>query len=227
MVFSSLVFLFAYLPAVLLVYYLSPLHWRNAVLFAVSLLFYGWGEPVYILLMMASVTSAYIFGFLIARCRDEKPAQARRWMLVSVLINLSFLFFFKYYNFFASVLRLPQIAGLSLPIGISFYTFQILSYTIDLWRGETAVQRSYVAFGTYVTLFPQLIAGPIVRYQEIDEQLQARFAAQEKRLEVQKAYYDKFKKVLTMKQVQQLYDRPDVARKFPPRGQGRPQMPRR
>ena len=174
MVFSSLVFLFAYLPVVLLVYYLSPLRWRNVVLFAVSLLFYGWGEPVYILLMMVSVTSAYAFGFLIERCRDREPEKARRWMLVSVLINLSFLFFFKYYNFFASILRLPQIAGLSLPIGISFYTFQILSYTIDLWRGETAVQRNYIAFGTYVTLFPQLIAGPIVRYQEIDEQLSRR-----------------------------------------------------
>lgn len=174
MVFSSLVFLFAYLPAVLLVYFLSARRWKNAVLFAVSLLFYGWGEPVYILLMLTSVTSAYGLGFLIVRFRENNPGRAKRYMLLSVLINLSFLFFFKYYNFFASVLQLPQASGLSLPIGISFYTFQLLSYTVDLWRGQAALQRSYISFGTYVTLFPQLIAGPIVRYQELDGQLSER-----------------------------------------------------
>ncbi len=180
MVFSSLIFLFGFLPLTLVLYFSVPRGWRNAVLFAVSLLFYAWGEPVYLILMLLSLTAAYLFGIPIAANRQANPTRARRWMILSVVCSLAFLFFFKYYNFFAVNLSripyvtLPVVEGLRLPIGISFYTFQILSYTVDVWRGESAAQRNYVAFGTYVTLFPQLIAGPIVRYGEIDRALTER-----------------------------------------------------
>ncbi len=171
MVFSSLAFLFAFLPIVLLLYFLVPRGWKNTVLFGMSLIFYGWGEPIYIFLMLGSILSAYLFGFAISRYRDEQPKRAKLFLVFSIGVNLSALFFFKYYPFVASVVRAPMIAGLVLPIGISFYTFQILSYTVDLYRGEIALQRNFLAFGTYVTLFPQLVAGPIVKYAEIDHAL--------------------------------------------------------
>ena len=174
MVFSSLIFLFAFLPLVLLFYFIVPRSWKNAVLFVFSLLFYSWGEPIYILLMMASITSAYVFGFPISKYREQNPKLAKCYAVLSVIINLSTLFFFKYYNFLATVANLPVIIGLVLPIGISFYTFQILSYTVDLYRGEIALQRNFLAFGTYVTLFPQLVAGPIVKYADIDHALSKR-----------------------------------------------------
>ncbi|MBQ3598193.1 MAG: MBOAT family protein [Clostridia bacterium] len=178
MVFSSLIFLFAYLTVMLLLYYTLPKKWRNAVLFTVSLIFYGWGEPAYIVVMLISILAAYLFGFLIDKHRESNKRKAKLYMVLSLCSNLVFLLFFKYCNFFIENLSLipflsslEPIKGLVLPVGISFYTFQIMSYTIDLYRGHTAVQRNFVAFGTYVTLFPQLIAGPIVRYRDIDDQL--------------------------------------------------------
>ena len=180
MVFSSLIFLFAYLPAVLLIYFVAPRKGKNLALFLVSLFFYAWGEPIYVLLMLASLSLAYLFGVGIGKWRQEKPRRAKALTTLSVCVSLSFLFFFKYYNFFASnlsrlpMVNVPAIAGLALPIGISFYTFQIISYTVDVWRGDCAAQKNYISFGAYVTLFPQLIAGPIVRYTEIDEQLTSR-----------------------------------------------------
>ena len=179
MVFSSLIFLFAYLPLSLLIYYAVPRAWRNLVLFAVSLLFYGWGEPIYIFLMVISITTAYLFGFVIEHNREKDPRRAKCAMILSIAVNLSFLLFFKYYNFFATNLSLLPFVSLpelnvELPIGISFYTFQIISYTIDLYRRDCRLQKNYVSFGTYVTLFPQLIAGPIVRYRDVDEQLSER-----------------------------------------------------
>lgn len=179
MVFSSLVFLYAFLPAVLIVYFLAPHRLKNGVLLVFSLLFYGWGEPKLVLLMVASFSAAYGFGFPIAKYRLEKPTVARRWLFLSLAVSLSALFFFKYYDFAAGTLsRLPfwnlPLLGLRLPIGISFYTFQIMSYSIDLYRGDADLQRNYAAFGTYVALFPQLIAGPIVRYREVDGQLRER-----------------------------------------------------
>ncbi len=180
MVFSSLIFLFAYLPLVLFVYYLTPRKGKNATLFLISLLFYAWGEPVYVLLMLLSLTLAYLFGLAIGDCRTEKPRLAKLLTVASVIVSLSFLFFFKYYNFFAQNLSrlphvtIPAIVHLALPIGISFYTFQIISYTADVFRGECEAQRNYINFGAYVTLFPQLIAGPIVRYTDVDEQLISR-----------------------------------------------------
>ena len=180
MVFSSLIFLFVYLPLVLLIYYITPRRGKNLVLFLLSLVFYAWGEPIYVLLMLASITLAYFFGLAIGKYRKEKPHRAKALTVFSVCISLSFLFFFKYYNFLALNLSrlpwitVPTIAGLALPIGISFYTFQIISYTIDVYRGDCTAQKNYINFGAYVTLFPQLIAGPIVRYTEIDEQLTSR-----------------------------------------------------
>ena len=180
MVFSSLIFLFAYLPAVLLIYFITPRKGKNLALFLVSLFFYAWGEPVYVVLMLVSITLAYLFGLIIGECRENCPRRAKIFTALSVCVSLSFLFFFKYYNFFAlnlsrfPIVNLPAIERLALPIGISFYTFQIISYTVDVYRGDCAAQRNYINFGAYVTLFPQLIAGPIVRYTEIDEQLTSR-----------------------------------------------------
>ena len=178
MVFSSLIFLFAYLAVTLVLYYVVPFMARNAVLFAVSLVFYGWGEPKYIVVMLFSILVAYIFGFFVGKYRESAPKKARTYLIVSVILNLSALLFFKYANFFIENLALipglgglEPIEGLKLPVGISFYTFQIMSYTIDVYRGDARVQRRIVPFGTYVTLFPQLIAGPIVRYSDVDEQL--------------------------------------------------------
>ena len=174
MVFSSLIFIFAYLVITLLVYYLSPLKLRNLVLFIVSLAFYGWGEPAYILLMLVSIISAYLFGFLIEKNRDTNQKKAKVFLILSLAVNLSFLLFFKYYNFFADNVGFSRIDGLTLPVGISFYTFQIMSYSIDLYRGQVPVAQKFVPIGTYVTLFPQLIAGPIVMYRDVYMQLQSR-----------------------------------------------------
>ena len=178
MVFSSLIYMFAYLEDTLVLYYAVPLKARNAVLFVVSLIFYGWGEPKYIVVMLFSTLVAYIFGFFVGKYRESAPKKARAYLIVSILLNLSALLFFKYANFFIENLALipglsglKPIEGLKLPVGISFYTFQIMSYTIDVYRGDARVQRRIVPFGAYVTLFPQLIAGPIVRYSDVDEQL--------------------------------------------------------
>lgn len=187
MVFSSLIFLFAYLTLTVLLYFIVPRSWRNVVLFIVSLAFYGWGEPLYILVMLFSICVAYGFGFPISYYRERNPKRAKIFLAVSVCLNLALLLFFKYTNFFLENLALiplfsavKPIEGLSLPIGISFYTFQIMSYSIDLYRGQTDVQKNFIAFGTYVTLFPQLIAGPIVRYRDVDDQLTERAENAEK-----------------------------------------------
>ena len=177
MVFSSLLFMFIYLPVVLAVYYLSPVRWRNPVLFVANLVFYGWGEPVYILLMMLSITVNYVNGLLIGKYKGAGDMRrARAVLIVNVVINLSLLGFFKYYDLIVTTLSLlPFIdiapLGLTLPIGISFYTFQTMSYPIDVYRGDADVQRNYISFGTFVALFPQLIAGPIVRYKDVADQL--------------------------------------------------------
>ncbi len=178
MVFSSLTFLFAYLPIVLAVYYLVPMRWRNLVLLLVSLFFYGWGEPVYILVMIFSILMNWIFGNFISRYRDSDRKKAKHFLVGCIVVNLALLGFFKYWDFFASNLNhlgLPlPILRLSLPIGISFYTFQTMSYPIDLYRKQTDPQKSLVSFGAYVCMFPQLIAGPIVRYVDVAKQLDHR-----------------------------------------------------
>ncbi len=184
MVFSSLLFLFVYLPLTLLVYYAAPRAWRNFILFFVSLVFYGWGEPVYIALMLFSITINYAAGFLVEKYRG-RDRLARRVVFGSVAVNLLLLIFFKYYDFLAvSFTQLTGVAlpvlGLGLPIGISFYTFQAMSYPIDVYRSDACVQRSFVRFGAFVTLFPQLIAGPIIRYKDVADQLNARDHSAEK-----------------------------------------------
>ena len=164
MVFSSLLFLFLFLPAVLLLYLIAPKKGKNLVLFFMSLIFYAWGEPIYITLMLFSTVLDYTNGILVDKFLNEgkkKPAQIA--LLVSIVVNLGLLGFFKY-----SGLDLP------LPIGISFYTFQTMSYTIDVYRRKVEVQKNIIDFGTYVTLFPQLIAGPIVRYETVAKELSHR-----------------------------------------------------
>lgn len=180
MVFSSLLFLFRFLPAVLLAYYIVPDRFRNLVLFVFSLGFYAWGEPIYIILMLASIMISYmggIFGDSFRRANRMKAAKTA--MIVSSIISLSLLAFFKYADFAVETGNSLTGAGLAmlhlaLPIGISFYTFQTVSYIIDVYRGEAAVQKNLISYGTYVTMFPQLIAGPIVQYKTIDVQLRTR-----------------------------------------------------
>ncbi|MDO4942484.1 MAG: MBOAT family O-acyltransferase [Lachnospiraceae bacterium] len=180
MVFSSLLFLFRFLPAILLVYYMVPRRFRNLVLLLFSLVFYAWGEPVYIILMLASILISYTGGILVDRFKQaEKMKAARVTMIVSCSASLSLLAFFKYAGFAVETVNSLFGAGINklhiaLPIGISFYTFQTLSYIIDVYRGEAAVQKNLISFGTYVTMFPQLIAGPIVQYKTIDTQLRSR-----------------------------------------------------
>ena len=177
MLFSSIPFLYYFLPIVFLLYFLVPKTWRNAVLLLASLVFYFYGERIYTLLILFATLSAYLHGLWIERLRG-KPA-ARLALASSVILTLGLLGFFKYSNFmieninalFDSKLGLLQI---SLPIGISFYSFQTLSYTIDVYRGHIAAQRNWIDFATYVTLFPQLIAGPIVRYADIAGELKNR-----------------------------------------------------
>ena len=176
MLFSSIPFLYYFLPLVLAVYFLTPARFRNAVLLLASLIFYAWGEPKYVLLMLASILSGYGFGLLQERYRGQKGAKLVCGL--SVAVSLSFLLYFKYAAFFlenfnaATGLGVPLLR-IALPIGISFYTFQIISYTVDVYRGEPA-QKNLIHLAAYVAMFPQLIAGPIVRYSDIAQQLEHR-----------------------------------------------------
>ena len=173
MVFSSNIFLFFFLPVVLGLYYLAPRTLRTAVLLLSSLVFYGWGEPVYVLLMIAVILANYVFGLWIAR-RQSRGERAKAALILSVVFNLAVLGWFKYAGFFARSLGLAKVPQVALPIGISFYIFQSMSYTIDVYRRETPAQRDPVRFGAYVSMFPQLIAGPIVRYRDVAQQLERR-----------------------------------------------------
>lgn len=178
MVFSSLVFLFVFLPITLILYFIVPKRLRNLILFLISLVFYAWGEPIYVVLMLFSTVVDFIHGLLVEMYQDQ-PKKAKRVVLSSVIINLGLLTFFKYSSFiitninaiFGTTFSIPNIA---LPIGISFYTFQTMSYTIDIFRRDAPAQRSIVDLGAYVAMFPQLIAGPIVRYRTVAEQLNHR-----------------------------------------------------
>ena len=175
MVFSSLTFLFGYLPLTLALYFVTPLRRRNFVLLVASLFFYGWGEPVYVGIMFLSIFIDYTHGLLVEKYR-ERDRLARWFVGQSVVFNLLLLGFFKYWDFLAANLSLlpgasvPRL-GLPLPLGISFFTFQTMSYTIDVYRRDAPVQRNIIDFGAYVTLFPQLIAGPIVKYKTVAAEL--------------------------------------------------------
>lgn len=177
MLFSSISFLFYFLPCVILLYFLVPNKLKNAVLLLSSLFFYGWGEPKYLVFMLVSITQGYIFGLLIEKYRGQK--QSKVFLAVSVIFSLLLLGYCKYVDFF--IMNFNAVTGLSLPllkivlpIGISFYTFQILSYVVDVGRGDVPAQRNYINLAAYIAMFPQLIAGPIVRYSDIAAQLEER-----------------------------------------------------
>ena len=177
MLFSGLTFLYCFLPAVLLVYFLVPGRFKNAVLLVFSLLFYAWGEPRYVLLMILTILGFYVCGLGIGRAGTEGTKKA--WLTASVLLGLGALAVFKYADFFIGSVNattgLPlKLLRLALPIGISFYTFQCISYTVDVYRGKALPQKNLISFGAYVCLFPQLIAGPIVRYTDVARELEHR-----------------------------------------------------
>jgi len=174
MLFSSISFLYYFLPIVLGLYFLAPGKFKNLILLIASLFFYFYGEPIYSLLMVASIVSGYLHGLWIYRAKNSR--YARIPLISSIIVSIGLLFFFKYTDFFIE--NVNNVFGTSvallrfvMPIGISFYTFQILSYTIDVYRGKAKVQRNILNFATYVSLFPQLIAGPIVRYTDIESEL--------------------------------------------------------
>ena len=174
MLFSGIPFLFYFLPCVLLIYFIVPQKGRNAVLLAASLFFYGWGEPKFLLFMVFSIVQGYVFARLIGRGRRKKL-----FLTLSLVLSFALLGYCKYADFFienfnaATGLSLPLLK-IALPIGISFYTFQIASYEIDVYRGDVAAQHNFIDFAAYVAMFPQLIAGPIVRYRDIAPQLKER-----------------------------------------------------
>lgn len=184
MVFSSMTFIWIFLPILLFVYYISKEKYRNIILLFFSLIFYSWGEPKYIVLMLISILVNYIFGRILNKC--NKKNNKKIVLIVSIVFNLGLLVYFKYFNFIAT--NIDNIIGqnvipnknIVLPIGISFYTFQIMSYIIDLYRGDIKVQKNLLNLALYISFFPQLIAGPIVKYKDIDEQLQKRTVTIEK-----------------------------------------------
>ena len=184
MVFSSMTFIWIFLPILLFVYYISKEKYRNIILLFFSLIFYSWGEHKYIVLMLISILVNYIFGRILDKCNKKKNKKIV--LIVSIVFNLGLLVYFKYFNFIAT--NIDNIIGqnvipnknIVLPIGISFYTFQIMSYIIDLYRGDIKVQKNLLNLALYISFFPQLIAGPIVKYKDIDEQLQKRTVTIEK-----------------------------------------------
>ena len=180
MVFSTPIFLFYFLVLTLLVYYLVPRKLRNGVLLISSLFFYYWGEQLYVSIMFLSTAIDYVHGLLVERCKARgNDRGARMAVASSIVFNLALLLFFKYWDFLAASLQavglnFMPVLNIHLPIGISFYTFQTMSYTIDVYRGDTRAQRSIINFGTFVTLFPQLIAGPIIKYKDLGDQIDHR-----------------------------------------------------
>lgn len=175
MVFSSLVFMFAYLPITLLAYYLVPRQGRNIFLFIVNLIFYGWGEPKLVLLMVFNIFFNYTGGWLVDKYRADAKKK-KLFLILTCVLDIGILAVFKYTGMITETLNMlpflniPELQ-ISLPIGISFYTFQTMSYVIDVYRDDVPVSKNFINFGTYVALFPQLIAGPIVRYRDVAEQL--------------------------------------------------------
>ena len=212
MIFSSLFFMFVFLPVVLAVYYLVPRKFKNLCLFVFSLVFYAWGEPVSIFLMLFTTAFDYIAGFVIDKYR-ETPKKARVFLIISICVNLGLLGFFKYSDMLVSTLN--TLTGLSvplpavvLPIGISFYTFESISYTVDVYRGDAPIQRNMIDFGTYISFFPHLVAGPIVRYEYLADQLHNRQETMEKFTTGSKRFMvGMFKKVLIANSLAQLADR--------------------
>lgn len=178
MVFSSILFIFRFLPVALGIYYLTPRKFKNFALLILSIIFYSWGEPKYFILMIASIIVDYCAARGIERYREKKSARIG-FLALSITFNLGMLFFFKYINFFIDNLNMIFSSSITpvaitLPLGISFYTFQTMSYTIDVFRGAVKAEKNIINFGAYVCLFPQLIAGPIVKYSDVNKELKDR-----------------------------------------------------
>ena len=213
MVFSSLIFLCIFLPLVLVLYMLCPVKWRNLLLLLASLLFYAWGEPRYILIMLFSTVFDYANGRLMEYFENRNQGKQRKWiLLLSIVGNLGILFFFKYSNLLIySWNQLTEsdlaVLKIALPIGISFYTFQTMSYTIDVYRGQVKAQHNFIDFAMYVSMFPQLIAGPIVRYQFIENQFSGRVLDIERQVKgMQRFLIGLGKKVILANQIGLLWD---------------------
>ena len=212
MVFSSVAFLVYFLPIVVCLYYLAPAGMRNLLLLVMSLFFYAWGEPVYVILMIFSILLNYLTGIGLDYALYNKPSVTKLIVGINVLLNLSILGFFKYADFVINNINSIfdaniELLNLPLPIGISFYTFQAMSYVIDLYRGKVYVQKDFIAFGTYIALFPQLIAGPIVRFKSIEEQLVHREHAWDKFSEGAKIFIIGMgKKVILANNIGMLWD---------------------
>lgn len=210
MVFSSLFFIFIFLPFALIIYFIVPHKFKNITLLLLSLLFYSWGEPRYLLLMLASILVDYSMSLMISAFRNNKFI-THLGLLISILFNIGTLFFFKYAGFFASTINslfnvnLP-ILNLILPLGISFYTFQTLSYTIDVYLEKVPAEKNIITFATFVALFPQLIAGPIVKYTDINENLHHRnFSPQNLQIGLQYFIIGLGKKVLLANNIGSLW----------------------
>jgi len=211
MVFSSIPFLFFFLPLCFILYYAVPFSLKNGILLVFSLIFYAWGEPVYILLMLFATFVDYTNGRLMERFGDTR-AKRTFFLCCSVVINLSVLAFFKYADFM--IVNINELfrcniapLGLGLPVGISFFTFQSMSYIIDLYRGEVETERNYATYLTYVSMFPQLVAGPIVRFSDIQSELHRRTITRT-RVEdgILRFMQGLFKKVLIANQVGALWE---------------------
>ncbi|MBR5517227.1 MAG: MBOAT family protein [Firmicutes bacterium] len=198
MLFSSITFLYYFLPITLIAYFLTPARYKNSTLLFVSILFYAWGEPKIVFYMLMTIVINYFLGIFI----EEKPSFSKLWLTISVVFCLGNLGYFKYADFFIG--NINGVTGLSipllsvgLPVGISFYTFQILSYTIDVYRGRVRAQKNLIKLATYIAMFPQLIAGPIVRYQDVEGQLDCReYDAEKFAIGIRRFCYGLAKKVL-------------------------------
>jgi alginate O-acetyltransferase complex protein AlgI len=186
MVFSSSIFIFLFLPFVFLVNIILPSKFRNYFLLIISLLFYAWGEPVYVLLMMFSIIMNHIFALLISQSTIQK--RKKNYLVISVVFNIALLVFFKYIGFIITNIdsipgiKIPAV-NIALPIGISFFTFQAMSYVIDVYRKNAEAQKSILNVALYISFFPQLIAGPIIKYHDVSEQIRSRTVT------VDKIYY--------------------------------------
>lgn len=208
MVFSSMIFLWMFLPAVLLLYFFAQAKFRNVFLLAVSLIFYAWGEPRYILVMIGSITVNWFFGMVI-----DEYGRKKFFLVSAVILNLAVLGYFKYFNFFIGIIgglsgQKIEMPAVTLPIGISFFTFQALSYVIDLYRNQYKAQRNIINLALYISFFPQLIAGPIVKYKDINEQLNNRSVTSEKMAEgIRRFIYGLGKKVIIANTVAQCVDK--------------------
>lgn len=182
MVFSSLIFIFIFLPLVLISYYIAPKRLRNTIILLSSLIFYAWGEPLYIILIIISILINYL-GALIIRVHINDKEKSKFIFITILLIDISILFFFKYYGFaietLGSIIGLDlKVKTIALPLGISFYTFQQISYVADIYMKKAKPQRNLIDFAAYITMFPQLVAGPIVKYTDIYKQLSNRYVVQ-------------------------------------------------